>query len=137
MIRARLVLSSLLWLTLLQQRAWTRRFHKKRNDSVILCLQCQALHYKGVHLINRKDTHCFLLLCANHFPKHASVCMSAHTHALPHTQTHTQGPCAYLVCVNNDLGIIKSTTGISFKCLCQNDNASQYEDGISLTVLSQ
>lgn len=38
--------------------------------------------------------------------------------------------------MNNDLGIIKSTTGISFQCLGQNDNVSQCEDGISLIVLS-
>lgn len=50
-------------------------------------------------------------------------CVSARTHTLPHIQTHTQMVLSsYPVYMNNDLGIIKSTTGISVRCLCQNDN---------------
>lgn len=106
------------------------------NSSVILCLQCQTFCYnfKGVHIINTKGTYCFLLLCASHFPN-TFPCAWVHAHTLSHTSTQRWPP--YLVYVNNDLGIIKSTTGISFKCLCQEDNVSQYEDGISLIVSSQ
>lgn len=58
--------------------------------------------------------------------------------AIPsHTNTKSDGPCPYLVCLNNDLGMIKSRNGISLKYLCQNKSLSQYEDDISLIVLSQ
>jgi len=66
-----------------------------------------------------------------------SVRECTHAYSPSHTNTHIDGPCSYLVYMNNDLGIMKSTNGISFKCLCQNYNVSQYEDGISLIVLSQ
>lgn len=56
---------------------------------------------------------------------------------LSHANTETDGPCSYLVCMNNDLGMITSRTGISFKYLCQNDNLSQHEGDISLIGLSQ
>lgn len=71
------------------------------------------------------------------FTKHSPLCMSAGTHTLPQIQTHTDDPCSYLVYMNNDLNITKSSSGISFKWLRQNDKASECEDGISLNVWSQ
>lgn len=116
MISMKLVVSSLLWLTLLQMGGWTRWFQEMPSDfnnSVILYLQCQTLHYdcKTVHLINSKKTYFFLLLCASRFPN-VSPCSRECESAIPsHTNTKTDGPCSYLA-INNDLGMIRSRTGI-------------------------
>lgn len=110
---------------------------KSLPTSAVSCLS-QSLHYnfKGAHLVNRNDKYCFLLLCADHFPN-TSPCECVHTCMLLHTNTGTDGLCSYLVYANNDLGILKRIIRIMFKYLCQKDNVSQYENDISLIVLSQ
>lgn len=77
---------------------------------------------------------CYVLIISQTLPP---VSERTHARCYSHTNASTDGPCSYLVYANNDLGILKRITRIMFKYLCQKDNVSQYENDISLIVLSQ
>lgn len=60
-----------------------------------------------------------------------------HTHCSSHTNSCPNNPCSYLIYMNNDLGVLKRITRITFKYLCQKNNVIRYEDDIKLIILSQ